>query len=69
MVNNLTDYFIQESSSVDTASTLTRGVEISLRHIAELKNTIEVQRKIIAEQAAKIHELQEQYNKQIKYFS
>lgn len=72
MNNNLDQFAVypnQELNPADTASTLTRGMEISMRHIAELNKTIEVQRKIIAEQAAKIHELQARYDKQKKYFS
>lgn len=72
MDNNLdqfADYSNQELNPADTASTLTRGMDISMRHIAKLNKTIEVQRKIIAEQAAKIHELQARYDKQKKYFS
>jgi len=66
MDNNLdpfSEHPNQELNPADTASTLTRGMEISMRHIAKLNKTIEVQRKIIAEQAAKIHELQVRYAK------
>lgn len=33
---------MQEPTSIGSASPLTNGVEVSLRHIAELNNTIEV---------------------------
>jgi len=53
----------QEYFDADTASTLTRGMEMSLEKIAELNKTIRMQREIITEQAMKIHELGEELMK------
>lgn len=54
---------IQGYNDVDTASTLSRGMEMSLQKIDELNKTIRMQREIITEQAMKIHELSEELNK------
>jgi len=51
------------NQKIDQVDTVPRDSEVSMRQIKELNDTIDVQRKIIAEQAVKVKELQEKLKK------
>jgi len=53
----------QKLDQIDTVPTETGELEVSMRQLQELNDTVKVQRRIIAEQAVKVKELQDKLKK------